>query len=406
MRLRLFAILLLWALGTEAHAQKPRGDLNDDYRVDRSDLVLFAEQWLTSEAPSADLNGDAQVDGVDLALLADQWGQVKCPVVINELLAHSHDDAPDWIELANPSAIAVHIGGWVLSDDADDLYKYQIPPGTTMEPNSYLVFYEDLTFGNPLDPNTLSPFKMSENGEELCLYSGSDPVFSDYLTTETFGASETWVSFGRHVRSIGEHDFVRLSRPTPGHANAYPLVGPVIINEIMYHPSADGDAEYVELLNVSGQVITLFDFLSLEPWRFTDDAGIDLAFPAGVPVTLLPGEHILLAKDAALARTVYQVPAEVRVVEWGSGKLANDADRIRLLQPADVDENGRRYWIEIDRIGYSDGGHGGNFEHGIDPWPSAADGLGLSLNRRAAFRYGDDPNNWTAAIPSPGSAND
>ncbi|MBN1361980.1 MAG: lamin tail domain-containing protein [Sedimentisphaerales bacterium] len=406
MRSCLLTICLLLALGAAARAQSPAGDLNNDYRVDQADLVLFAGQWLASESPTADLNGDGEVNGIDLARLARHWGDVTCPIVINELLAHSHDDAPDWIELSNPSSIAVHVGGWVLSDDKDDLYKYQIPVGTIAEPNSYLVFYEDLSFGNPLDPNTLNPFKMSENGEGLYLYSGNDPIFPDYLTAETFGASETWVSFGRHERSTGSHAFVRLSEPTPDGVNAYPLVGPVIINEIMYHPGADGDAEYVELLNISGQLVTLFDFISLEPWRFTDDAGIELAFPADAPVTLQAGEHVLLVKDERLARATYPIGPGVQVFEWGSGKLANDADRIRLLQPGDLDDQGTRYWIEIDRVDYSDGSHGGGFEDGIDPWPVEADGSGLSLNRRAVLRYGDDPNNWEAAIPSPGSAND
>ena len=37
-----------------------------------------------------------------------------------------------------------------------------------------------------------------------------------------------------------------MSVPTPGAANAYPRVGPVVINEIMYHPAFNADAEYVE----------------------------------------------------------------------------------------------------------------------------------------------------------------
>ncbi len=402
----LLTILSLIACDSVAAAQGVAGDLNNDYRVDQADLVLFADQWLALASPTGDLDGNGCVDGIDLALLAHHWGRVECPIVINELLAHSHDDAPDWIELSNPSSVAVHVGGWVLSDDKDDLYKYQIAAETIIEPNSYLVFYEDLSFGNPLDSGALNPFRISENGEGLHLYSGNDLVYPDYLTGETFGASETWVSLGRHIKSTGTYDFVRLSKLTPGSANAYPIVGPVIINEIMYHPSADGDAEYVELLNISGQVVTLFDFISSEPWQFTDGAGIDLRFPSNAPVTLQAGEHVLLVRDESLARNVYRIPSSVRVFEWGSGRLANSTETIQLLQPGDVDDRGTRYWIEIDGISYSDGSHGENFDDKIDPWPPEADGLGLSLSRRAPFRYGNDPNNWEATLTSPGSAND
>ncbi len=406
MKFRFLLVLFVSGLGATVQAKPPLGDLNGDYRVDRLDLALFAGQWLTPENPSADLNGDAYVDVFDLALLADHWREAKCPIAINELLAHSHDTAPDWIELYNLSSAPVHVGGWLLSDNKNDLYRYRIADGTIIEPNEYLVLYEDLNFGNPLDPGTLNPFKMSENGESLYLYSARDRMFPECLAEETFGASETWVSFGRYVKSTGTYNFVRLSEPTPGRANAYPVVGPVIINEIMYRPSTNNDAEYVELLNISGGLVTLFDFGSLEPWRFTDNAGIEFSFPADIPITLGTGEHVLLAREAALVRTVFSVPASARVFQWNSGRLANSTEKIRLLQPGDVDEQGTRYWIEVDRISYSDGSHGQDFADGIDPWPREADGLGLSLNRRAPTRYGNDPNNWEAAIPSPGSAND
>jgi hypothetical protein len=50
--------------------------------------------------------------------------------VINEVLAHSHGGAPDWIELYNPTAIDVNISGWYLSDSDVNLTKYQIAAGT------------------------------------------------------------------------------------------------------------------------------------------------------------------------------------------------------------------------------------------------------------------------------------
>jgi len=39
------------------------------------------------------------------------------------------------------------------------------------------------------------------------------------------------------------------------------------------------------------------------------------------------------------------------------------------------------------------------------PWPQAANGLGPSLQRIDERAYGDDPANWRAALPSPGTAN-
>jgi hypothetical protein len=62
-------------------------------------------------------------------------------------------------------------------------------------------------------------------------------------------------------------------------------------------------------------------------------------------------------------------------------------------------------YIRTDRINYSDGGHPEDCPGGVDLWPVQADGTGKSLRRINASLYGNDPNNWHANDPSPGSVN-
>jgi hypothetical protein len=399
--------VFLCLLCCAASAQSLSGDLNGDCRVDFADLAVLSRGWLAEDPNGAGLNHDLHTDLRDLAVLGRHWRQWQCPIVINELLAHSHLLAPDWIELHNVSTAPVDIGGWSLSDDVTNLRAYVIAQNTIVEPNGYIVFSENEHFGNPNDLGALQLFKLSENGETLYLYSGDDPLYPKQLIEQPFGASATGISFGRYLKSTGTYDFPLLSEPTPGAANAYPLVGPIVINEIMYHPAADGDAEYVELFNASYIPVILFDFTSLEPWRFTDDSGIVFSFPTDTPVTLDPQEHLLLVRDAATMRKVYKnIPADVQMFEWGDGKLANSGETLHLLQPGDVDERGIRYWIEVDRVTYSDGSHEENFTQGSDPWPTGTDGQGLSLSRLLPNRYGNDPNNWQATVTTPGSFND
>jgi len=410
-------VVLVSLLCAAAYADCPLGDLNGDCQVDAADLGLFASQWLgtpnatdgiwghlsTSKMP-ADLNRDGRVNGADLALFAGHWRQKGCPIVINEVLAHAHAAASDWIELYNTSSIPVQIGGWFLSDTKDDLQEYEIAPGTTVPPHGYLVFYEKIHFANSFDPGMKKAFAFSENGEVAYLYSGHDPVFPEYLAAQSFGASETSYPFGRYLTSTGRTDFVTISEPTPGAANSYPRVGPIVINEIMYHPAFNADAEYVELRNISGGPVTLFDPVQMEPWRLTDDVSVDLWLPAGVPMTLQANEYLLLVRDAPAMRR-YSVPTGVQTLPWGGGKLDNRGGTLRLLKPGDVDRAGTRYWIEVDRIDYSDGSHGQGFPGGRDPWPIDTDGYGLSLSRLFPTRYSNDPNNWQAAVPTPGSVN-
>lgn len=358
----------------------------------------------TDAETTPDANSGDSGDG-DGSTPAVPWDGVGSPIIINEVMAHSDDESPDWIELHNLSGSPVDIGGWLLSDREDDLRKFQIAAGTVIEPFGYVVFDETADFGNPGSPGALAPFALSENGEELFLYSGDDPAFPDILVHETLIASETDWSLGRHLTSDGGTRFPIMSRPTPGAANAYPLVGPLVINEIQYDPAAGADAEYVELLNISDAAVTLYDPASKLPWRFINDSGVELRFPANDPVTLGSGEYLLMVRNAAALSTA--VPEDVLVLEWRSGKLGNRRDTLLLVKPGDEDEEGTRYWIEVDRIDYSDGGQGQDFpdNENVDPWPVLQDGADLSLNRIVPDQYGNDPNQWRAAAPTPGAVN-
>src|SRR5438132_35482 len=73
---------------------------------------------------------------------------------------------------------------------------------------------------------------------------------------------------------------------TLGSANAGPRIGPVVINEVLYHPAPGGD-EFVELKNTTGSPVKLYD-TNGNPWRIN---GIDLYFP---PTAEIPANGLLL----------------------------------------------------------------------------------------------------------------
>ncbi|MHC4533519.1 MAG: lamin tail domain-containing protein [Planctomycetota bacterium] len=343
----------------------------------------------------------------------DDSGIVPDPgaVVINEVLAHSHADAADWIELHNTTGTAIDIGGWFLSDSGSDLTKYRIAPGTVIAPYGYIVFYEDQHFNNPSAPGSNQEFALSENGERLYLSSAEGSLLTGYRQVEDFGGSETGVSFGRYYKSsTGNYNFAPMSENTPDSANAYPKVGPVVINEIMYNPSwpvgglfTNDQYEYVELHNISSEPVSLYDFDTAQPWKFTD--GIDFTFPADVPVTIPAGGYLLVVKDPeAFAWRYPTVPVE-KILGPYSGSLNNAGERLQLSMPGDVDESGPIYYIRVDRVTYSDGSHPENSPDGIDHWSTEPDGGGESLTRKVSSDYGNDPENWTASAPSPETAN-
>jgi hypothetical protein len=292
--------------------------------------------------------------------------------------------------------------------------KYRIANGTSINSGGYKIFYEDTNFGEASsDPGKLIPFALSENGEMICLTSALDAngILTGYRQKEDFEASETGVSFGRYYKaSTDNFNFVSMDHNTPGSANAYPKVGPIVINEIMYHPSwpvggeyTNDEYEYVELCNISSGSVTLYDYAEGEPWKFTD--GIDYTFPAAPNAVTIPaGGRIVVVKDiTAFSWRYTSVPTSIIYGPY-SGWLDNGGEKLELGKPGD-EYLGTRYYIRVDRIDYSDGSHPEDCPGGVDLWPVDADGSGDSLSRINSNLYGNDPNNWAAKSPSPGTAN-
>jgi hypothetical protein len=317
--------------------------------------------------------------------------------VINEVLAHSDDWPNDWIELYNTSTNDIYIGGWYLSDNNDDdpnLMKYRIPDGTTIAADGYIVFTQDQHFSGA--------FALSENGDKVCLTSAVGDVLTGYRESESFGASEIGVTLGRYYKaSTDSYNFVALYEPTMGYANAYPKVGPVVISEIMYHPTVGGsydkdEYEYIELYNTTGSTVSLYDDALGLGWTFTD--GVDYTFPSGT--TIAPYGRLIIARNIAAFAHRYGFSTGVLGPFENDTKLSNSGEQLQLGKPGDIDENMVRQYIRIDRVTYSDGSH----PDGTDPdlWPTGPDGNGDSLTRKVLTDYGNDPANWEGQAPSPG----
>ena len=348
-------------------------------------------------------------------------------IVISEVLAHSDDPGGDWIELNNVSDHTVDIGGWFLSEDGESLKKYQIglqANGSVIpvliEPNSYIVFYDSTNFGDTsTDPGVRNPFGLSENGEDVFLSSAQyDPDLSEWVLDgffeeKDFGASQVNVALGRYEKSYDTFNFVAMSSNTPGAENAYPKVGPIVINEIMYNPGnllndTDEIYEYLELFNISDQPVTFLDEITGQPWKFV--GGLDYTFPTDTPITLQPGEFLYVVKSEAGFNSLYNAPQGTQIIQWGpnpatSNSLKNSGERIELAMPGDImvdcaDDNYDVYYsIRADRVNYSDGSH----PVGGDLWPTQPDGpvvlASSALIRNFAFNYGNDVANWKAGNP-------
>ena len=292
-------------------------------------------------------------------------------IVINEVLAHSDEDAGDWIELFNTTSAAINVGGWFLSDDRFDPLKYEIPSGTTIPAGGLATFTETQHFGEK--------FTLSELGDEVIVQAARDGTMLGFRAREDFGAGDNGRTFGRFIKTTGGKDFVAMKDATFGAANSGPLVGPVVIHEIMYHPAEGEGSEFVELLNVSGAPV------SLAGWRFS---GIGYQFDEDVVIQ--PGELVLvvpLAPDDF--RAVHNVPAAAELFGPYLGALSNAGESLRINKPGEPADDGFISSIMVDRVSYDDRA----------PWPVEADGSGVALQRRQVAGYGNEPTNWTITLP-------
>jgi hypothetical protein len=334
---------------------------------------------------------------------------VAPPIRINEILAHSHAPLTDTIELFNPTDTNVDVGHWLLTDDFYVPAKYQFPAETSIPAGGFLLVLES-QFGAGA-----GGFRLSQSGEAIHLFSAApDRTLTGYTHGFDFGYAPGNVTIGRHVNSQGDEHFVPQAVPTLGVSNASPLVGPVVISEIYYHPpdgpgGEDNDLdEFLELRNLSATNVPLFCTFTNLPgygldaatntWRL--DVGIEFAFPTN----LVLGPHAALlvvgfdpANGAQLNsfRNRFGVPAELSIYGPWQGKLDNSGEPIELRQPDEPEISSTNVTVPslvVDRVNYRD----------REPWPLTADGSGHSLQRFQMSEYGDDPVNWYAALPSAG----
>ncbi len=319
-------------------------------------------------------------------------------VAINEILTHANNPLEDTIELRNATSGDVSIGGWFLSDNAAVLKKFRIPDGTTISGSGFVQFFESQFNTGGTNAFTLDRAR----GGELWLSAADTATnLTGFRTRVKFGAASDGVSFGRYEVGGGV-EFVAQTSRTLGTNNAGPLVGPVMINEIMYNPASglSGATEFIEVRNITGAPVSLFDpARPTNVWRLAN--AVDFSFPQGTNLAangyLLVVDFDPVADPAALAsfRARYNVSASVPVLGPYLGKLDNGGETIELLRP-DLPAGEFIPYVLVDSVSYG----------ASAPWPSGfVNGSGFSLQRRVANSYGNNAANWVGALPTAGAAN-
>ncbi|MEN6337126.1 MAG: lamin tail domain-containing protein [Phycisphaerales bacterium] len=304
-------------------------------------------------------------------------------LVINEFLANGAGQG-DWIELYNPTASAVSLAGWYLSDDPAEPKKFAIAGGS-IPARGFKSF------------DGIQEFGLGWDGDDIVLSYLPGTADDRIVDAVSFKAQEPGVTWGRYPD--GGPYWLRMT-PSQDAANGSPVAGPMI-SEIMYHP-ADPNEEYIELYNPTAQAITLTG--GDVTWRL--DGAVDYNLPAGasIPagrcVVIVGFDPVVDASRLAGFGKAYAAKGPTPAVQvfgpW-KGNLSNRGERLGLEKSqAGGDPADAKGWVVVDEAIYSD----------ASPWPIGADGSGNSLQRihADASHSGNDPANWIVASPSAGIA--
>ncbi len=316
----------------------------------------------------------------------DMMQEEAVAVQINEVLTHTDLPFKDAVELFNPTGEAVDLGGWYLTDEKETPRKFKIPANTSIPAQGYLVFDED-DF-NPV-PDAQSSFGLSSQGDAIYLFATDDQDnLTGYVRGFVFGGADNGVSFGREEWATGEEELLPQQSETLGRANSGARIGPVVISELMYGPTI-GEEEFVELVNISSQTVSLFDQQFPEnTWKIE---GIGFSFPQNAE--LGPMSIALVVPVAPeVFRAARGIPAQVAIYGPYTGKLNNAGEAIQLQAPDDPDLDGTVPYFDMDQVIYSD----------TAPWPVSADAGGASLLKINLDGLSNDPASWTG-LPNNGS---
>ncbi len=140
----------------------------------------------------------------------------KAPLSRGELLDEDGDSA-DWIEIGNSTSTVVHLGGWYLTDDSNDLTKWEFP-AMPLNPGQFLIVFASGKDRDDPDRELHTNFKLAGSDGFLALVlPDGQTIAHAYTYPEQFGD----VSYGLSSSAAGTINETTL---IPEYASATALI--------------------------------------------------------------------------------------------------------------------------------------------------------------------------------------
>ena len=187
-------------------------------------------------------------------------GQSGVNLVINEVMSAPLDGSFDFIEIYNPGMAEVDMSGFILQDEKGESEQYVMPEGTTIAPNSVVLFTQTQE-GNP---DGSFGFGLGSKGDKVVFLDNH----GDLIDEVELPAMEDGTSYAR--TTDGASTWAVTNTPTGGSSNgaaAIPsLRGVVVINEVYTFSDEKNidDLDYIELYNTSNEAVEVGGLLMWE----------------------------------------------------------------------------------------------------------------------------------------------
>lgn len=180
-------------------------------------------------------------------------------IVINEFMASNDATAidqdgeyEDWVELYNNTGETISLDGYFLSDDPEELDKWEFPTGTIITGDGYLIVWCD----DDIDQMGLhANFKLSASAESVILIDADGNIVDEV----SYINQTTDISYGRYPNGVGnfqtmEPTFNATNSNTTGIEDATPEE-----NQVLIYPNPAQGYFVIEKEGLNNETMTIFD---------------------------------------------------------------------------------------------------------------------------------------------------
>lgn len=311
-------------------------------------------------------------------------------VFVNELFVPVGVSGKPWVEVLNPGAGPVDISTWFVTDDPSNPRKAAVQRRSIVPAGGYLVLGGEV-----------GDLKFAEGGDGVYLISAdAEGNLTGWIHGFRYTRAEKGTTLGR--QSGVPELLVPEREASPGRRNVGARLSPVVLHQIYFRPRGvlqDLRLEFVQIRNVSGEVVPLFDpGRPARTWRLRGD--VDFDFPRNV--SLNPGEIRILVSFIPSA----DVPAMAAFQEhhalvaprqmlgpW-EGHLDESRGRLRLEMPDPVSDAAEARYVVMEELEYSSA-------PASLGWPVAGRNGQVTLGRSRTGQPAGFVNSWVDGEPCP-----